>query len=150
MKAARMMDAVVIANTGPTRLDRILEFVRSWSEDDAYERFGILGGRQWLLTELRCNDERRAIVATVGERIVGLLDHIETENGVHIGVVVDAQFRGLHVATEMVRELLHKRRPESPVAAECRAHNRAAIGLLKRCGFERVRSEGDELVWRHR
>ncbi len=131
------------------QLDGILEFIRSWDEDDAYARFGTLGGRDWLVTELRTNDKRNAIVANVGKRIIGLLDHIEFEGEVHIGVFVDAQFRGLHVGTQLVCELLRAKVPERPVAAECRSDNSAAIGLLRGCGFERVIVHRDEIVWRH-
>ena len=127
----------------------ILEFIRSWSEDDAYGRFGMFGGREWLMSELRANDKRNAIVATTGKRIIGLLDHIEFEGAVHIGVFVDAQFRGLHVGTDLVCELLRAKVPDRPVAAECRRSNAAAIGLLSGCGFERVMTDRDEVVWRH-
>lgn len=130
-------------------LDRVLEFVRSWSEDDAYERFGVLGGRQWLIDELNANPRRNVIVACAGTRIVGLLDHIEGDGAVHIGLVVDAQFRRMHVGTGLVGELVRVKPPGSPVAAECRRSNYAAVALLRRCGFDRVSAGGSEIVWRH-
>lgn len=144
-----MTHTVAIASAGAHRLDRIFEFIRSWSEDDAYERFGVLGGREWLLRELRANGSRGTIVASHGKRVVGLLDHVESEGAVHIGVVVDAHFRGLHIGSELVFELLRTKLPRFPVTAECRAYNHAAIGLLNGCGFERVTVECDEIVWRH-
>ena len=131
------------------QLYEILNFVRSWSEDDAYNRFGLLSGREWLISELRDNQKRRAIVATAGKRIVGLLDHIECEGAVHIGVFVDSKFRRLHVATGLVCELLRAKKPERPVTAECRRSNAAAIGLLFGCGFEPVTVHSDEVVWHH-
>ncbi len=179
-----MMSGVAIESAGRARLADVVNFIRSWSEDDSYERFGILGSHapEWLATELCGNNERHAIIAVChperrreapqskdrlktnarcdpstplrfaqdDTRVIGLLDHIETAGAVHFGVAVDARYRRLYVGTELVNELLRVKARDRAVAAECRLHNRAAIALLRGCGFERVAVHRDEISWCHR
>ena len=146
-----MMPGVAIESAGSARLADVVDFIRSWSEDDSYERFGILGshGPAWLAAELCDDSKRHAIIASAGRHVVGLLDHIEAEGAVHFGIVVDARYRRLYVGTELVNELLRMRSRDRAVSAECRASNYAAIALLRRCGFERVTMHHDEVVWCH-
>ena len=127
-----------------------LRFIDSWSDCDVYDRFGSagIGGRQWLADEIT-NNGRRVLAAVHACRIVGLLDYVYALGAIHVGIVVDAEFRRLSIGTQLVFELLKGRRDVTPVSAECRIDNFGAVGLLRRCWFEPVTIEQREIVWNH-
>ena len=127
-----------------------LQFIESWSADDAYDRFGCAGisGPEWLASEIAQNG-RRALIAVQARRIVGLLDYVYALGAIHFGIVVDRRFRQLSIGSGLVYGLLEKRRDVTPVSAECRVNNLAAVGLLRRCRFQRVRVEQPDIIWHH-
>jgi ribosomal protein S18 acetylase RimI-like enzyme len=143
--------AIQLARLSDGALGNVIRFVESWSDDDAYDRFGLFGRQtpQMLLRDLANNPKRRALLAFGDGRLIGLLDYVTEFAVVHFGIVVGAQYRRRRIGTALVGSLLKIKRPEWPVAAECRPDNRAANTLLRVCGFERIASERDGILWRH-
>ena len=126
-----------------------MRFIDSWSADDEYDRFGILGsnGQKRLAVELT-QHERAALIAVHASRVVGLLDYVYAQGAIHIGIVVDSRYRLLSIGTNLVVALLQARAPARPVEAECRIDNRPAAALFRTCGFQCARVERPEMVWR--
>ena len=142
------MNAYSITTLDRQALERTLTFIASWSRDDAYDRFGTLGdaGPRWLARELRENRERGALVASDGTRIVGLLDYIYASHAVHFGVVVHEAQRRKRIGSALVHALLGA--DDRHALAECRADNRAAVALLRGCGFQCTGYDAHEMHWR--
>ena len=145
------MTALSISPLQPDALSAVLVFIGSWSEDDAYDRFGLLGdaGPRWLANEFLENASRRALLARRVDRVIGLLDYIEADGAMHFGVIVARDARRKHVGTALVRAFLGAKPPSRSATAECRPDNRAAIGLLRSSGFTRRAFDACEIAWSH-
>jgi len=140
-----------IRHLDDTTKTNALRFIDSWSGDDAYRRFGSAGinGQQWLTNQLT-QHQRPAFVAVSGDRVVGLLDHINASGATHFGIVVDSQSRKQGIATELLRALLTSTGIAGPIVADCDADNVAAVALLRKCRFSPAVEDGYQITWRYR
>ena len=129
---------------------KALRFIKSWSADDAYDRFGSagIGGQEWLEDEL-LHHGRRAFVAVNSAGVIGLLDHVDVDDTTYVGIVVDPRYRKLSVGTTLVRAMLQSRSSRVPVIAECSSRNYAAVSLLRSCQFKPVAVDRYEMTWRY-
>ncbi len=129
---------------------QVLRFIDSWSDDDAYDRFGSagIGGQQWLVNQLTQHN-RHALIALNCGMVIGLLDHIEADAAIHIGIVVDQRYRKLSIGSTLVRAMLRSRQFTFPVIAECSNRNYAAVNLLRSCQFNPIAIDRYEMTWRY-
>jgi GNAT superfamily N-acetyltransferase len=128
---------------------RLTTFVRSWSAQECYDRFGSTGRASpaWLVDRLTSSEDHRAFVARDDRDYVALLDYVVTERGIEFGIFVQATHRRRQIATRLVRALLALRSPSQKVLAQTRLENAAAVGLLRSCGFAVVAMEHGEVDW---
>ena len=135
-----------------TTLRQVRQFIASWSADDVYSRFGTLGpsGPEWLFQQLSSDVNRGAFFACdARRRLLGLLDFVDFQGELHVGIVVDAAFRRSRIRTRLLSKLLRDRPVAHPLAAQCDAGNAAAVALLRSCGFTRIGSYSTEMIWCH-
>lgn len=132
------------------RKPQTLRFIDSWSADDAYDRFGSagIGGQEWLANQFTQHN-REAFVAVNAVGVVGLLDYVDVDDARYIGIVVDARYRKLSIATTLVQALLQSKPCTLPVIAECCSRNYAAVSLLRSCRFRPVAVDRTEMTWRY-
>ena len=142
------MNEIAIHPLDADELPAALRFIGSWSTNDIYDRFGTLGcaGPHWLASELRENAARRALLARDGD-LCGLLDYVATAEGVHVGVLVAAERRRRRIGRALMMHLVAHSHRAQRLIADCRPDNRAAIGLLRSCGFTRVSYGAHEMRW---
>lgn len=125
-------------------------FIRSWSAEDVYGRFGSAGiGAPELLAQQLRQHERFALIAVNGNGVIALLDYVGENGMTHFGIVVDARFRRMRIGTTLARALLASNASSGPIQAECGTRNAAAVALLRRCNFTPIASDGYDTTWRY-
>lgn len=133
-----------------TMMAHIARFIESWSNDDAYDRFGSAGvrGQDWLAGQL-ARHERSALIAVNAGGVVGLLDHVEADGATHLAIVVDRAFRRRSIGGTLVRTLVQHPGIARPLFAQCDNGNYAARALLRACRFAPIEADRYQVTWRH-
>jgi RimJ/RimL family protein N-acetyltransferase len=126
----------------------VARFVRSWSADDRYERFGSASESttEWLLERL-AQPAHGALVARSDEAVIGLLDFARSEHLVEIGIVVERTQRRAGVGRQLIRRLLEELEDRDRLVAHCRYVNHPAMRFLASCGFALQETCGGECRW---
>ena len=128
--------------------DAVAAFIASWSSDDVYLRFGTYGvaSVERYLQEL-LRSQRAALLMSDGESCVAVLDYVEVNGEFHIGVFVAKRLRRRHLASSLLKILLARVRSCERVLASCSGENRAAVALLRSCGFASTSIHRGDMEW---
>jgi GNAT superfamily N-acetyltransferase len=147
---SRHAGIIEIRPLGEHMKEQALRFIGSWTEDDAYDRFGSAGtgGSERLAKELT-QDRRPALIAVNESGVVGLLDHVVASGATYFGVLVEARFRRLGIGAALVQALLQSPLVTHPFVSESDHYNYAAVALMRTCHFSAIESDPYQITWCH-